>query len=669
MSSLQLAHIRSPRELDGVPLEDLEELCGQIRGALIDKVFQTGGHLGSNLGVVELTVALHRVFDFAYDRLVFDVSHQCYPHKMLTGRYQDFDRLRQTDGLSGFCNRDESVYDLLTAGHAGTAISFASGLAEGLIGSGIGSGEGASNRPDPWSVALVGDAGFAAGVSFEGLTQAADRKARMLVILNDNEWSIARSVGALARYLSRIRSSRTLQKTYESLKQMATSLPLVGSRLEEFGEVVRHTLVPGHVFEGLGVNYIGPLDGHDLGGVIDALERAQRIEGVTLLHFLTQKGKGYEPAGSDPERAHGVKPKAVPHAAASAATAATFAAAASAAATQKVPAPKPIPPSPARQAYTVHFRDALLELAEANPRIHAITAAMPSGTGLDRFAERFPARFHDTGITEQHAVAMAGGMATAGKRPVVAIYSTFLQRGYDQVFQEVALQRENVIFCLDRAGLVGQDGPTHMGLYDLAYLQAFPGMVLASPRDGLDLKRMLQAALDHGGPWALRWPRGTALMALASSLDVRPKLEAGRAECLRQGDGGTVFALGAMVEPALEAAKLLAAEGGPALTVWDARFAKPLDREAILAAAATGPWLATVEEHALAAGFGAAVAALLADAGVPCRLSRHGIGDHFVPHMTTRDEQLAMHALDPVSLAASWGQLHRATTASPRHPQ
>ncbi len=638
MASLQLAQLRSPRDLDGAPLEDLEDLCTQIRGALIDKVFQTGGHLGSNLGVVELTVALHRVFDFAYDRLVFDVSHQCYPHKMLTGRYHAFEGLRQTGGLSGFCSREESPYDMLTAGHAGTAISFAAGLAEGLVDAGRGAGEGGGDRPDPWAVALVGDAGFGAGVSFEGLTQAADRKARMLVVLNDNEWSIARSVGALARYLSRIRSSRTLQKTYESLKQMATSLPLVGSRLEEFGEVVRHTLVPGHVFEGLGVNYVGPLDGHDLPGVIDALERAQRIEGVTLLHFLTQKGRGYEPAGEDPERAHGVKPRV-------------------AEATAKVPAPKPVPPSPARKAYTAHFSDAILDLAARDERVHAITAAMPSGTGLGEFAARYPERFHDTGITEQHAVALAGGMATAGKRPVAAIYSTFLQRGYDQVFQEVALQKEDVILCLDRAGLVGQDGPTHMGLYDLAYLQAFPGMVLASPRDGLDIERMLQAALEHGGPWALRWPRGTALAAHATPANARPALDPGRAEKLREGEDGTVFALGAMVEPALQAAEDLASEGGPSLAVWDARFAKPLDREAILAAAAVGPWVATVEEHALAGGFGAAVAALLADAGIPCRLSRHGVGDHFVPHMSSRDEQLAALGLDAPGLAMAWREL------------
>jgi 1-deoxy-D-xylulose-5-phosphate synthase len=597
----------------------------------VEKVLRTGGHLGSNLGVVELTVALHTVFDFLKDRLVFDVSHQCYVHKMLTGRLNGFDDLRRTDGMSGFICRQESPYDLLTAGHAGTAISFASGLAEGLKGAG-----GGEDGGDPWSVAFVGDSGFGAGVSFEGLNQAADRNARLLVILNDNEWSIARSVGALARYLSRLRSSRTLHRGYERIKAMAKSLPLVGSRMEEFGEVVRHALIPGHVFEELGVNYIGPLDGHDLSGSIDAIQRARRIEGVTLLHFLTEKGRGYAPAGEDPERAHGISPPPF-----------------------KVPAPKPAfaaAEEVQRKAYTKVFGEAMCRIAERDQRVHAITAAMPSGTGLSAFAERFPERFHDTGITEQHAVAMAGGLATTGKRPVVAIYSTFLQRGYDQVFQEVALQEEDVILCLDRGGLVGQDGPTHMGLYDMAYLRPFPGMTLASPRDAVDLESMLDAGLKEGGPWALRWPRGDSPAEVGSPASLRPPMESGRAERLRQGTAGVVFALGAMVEPVLQAASQLQERFGHDLEVWDARFCKPLDREAILEAAERFPWMAVVEEHALSGGFGSAVAELLADAGQApvCHLSRHGVPDRFIPHMTSRDEQLAACGLDVDSLVTSW---------------
>jgi len=644
MSPLHLAQLQSPAELKGRSTEELESLCAEIRAALVEKVLKTGGHLGSNLGVVELTVALHTVFDFLKDRIVFDVSHQCYVHKMLTGRLEGFDNLRRTDGMSGFICRKESPYDLLTAGHAGTAISFASGLAEGLKGAG-----GGEDGGDPWSVAFVGDSGFGAGVSFEGLNQAADQNARLLVILNDNEWSIARSVGALARYLSRLRSSRTLHRGYERIKTLTKNLPVVGSRMEELGEVIRHVLIPGHVFEELGVNYIGPLDGHDLAGSIEAIQRARRIEGVTLLHFLTEKGKGYEPASSDPERAHGISPPPF-----------------------KVPAPKLDLAGQAaapRKAYTKSFGQILCKIAERDQRVHAITAAMPSGTGLSSFAEKFPERFHDTGITEQHAVAMAGGLATTGKRPVVAIYSTFLQRGYDQVFQEVALQEEDVIFCLDRGGLVGQDGPTHMGLYDMAYLRPFPGMTLASPRDAVDLENMLEAGLKFGGPWALRWPRGDSPAEVGSPASLRPAMEPGRAERLRQGEAGVVFALGAMVEPVLEAAARLERETGLSLEVWDARFCKPLDREAIVDAANRFSWMAAVEEHALTGGFTSAVAELLADAELTAApyLSRHGVPDRFIPHMTSRDEQMVLCKLDVDSLVASWKEslnLKRASSAA-----
>lgn len=637
MNPLHLAQLQSPQELQGRTPEELEALCAEMRNALVEKVFNTGGHLGSNLGVIELTVALHYTFDFLRDKLVFDVSHQCYPHKMLTGRYGDFPTLRQTGGMSGFACRKESPYDVLTAGHAGTAISFAAGLAAGMKGS------AAEGEEDPWAVAFVGDAGFSAGVSFEGLTQAADNNARLLVILNDNEWSIARSVGALARYLSRIRSSRTLHRTYDRLKSLAHSLPIVGSRMEEVGEVIRHVLIPGHVFEELGVNYIGPLDGHDVAGITDALERAKRIEGVTLLHFLTEKGRGYAPAGSDPERAHGVSPPL-----------------------SKVPAPraeiKLAPEESPRRSFTKIFGETLCAAADKDQRIHAITAAMPSGTGLGDFAERFPDRFHDTGITEQHAVALAGGMATVGKRPVLAIYSTFMQRGYDQVFQEIVLQEESVLMCLDRAGLVGQDGPTHMGLYDMAYMRPFPGIVLASPRDGVDMVRMMLQSLASTGPWALRWPRGTTPDELGSPASMRPPMEPGTAELLRAGDRGAVFALGAMVEIALDAAAQLQANTGLEVEVYDARFCKPLDREAMLGAAARFGWIATVEEHAAAGGFGSAVAELLADASTTqphtanCRVSRHGVPDRFIEHMTSRDEQLQVCGLDAASLAQAWAE-------------
>lgn len=628
MKPLHVCNINSPADLEGRSLAELEALCAEMRHFLIEKVNTSGGHLGSNLGVVELSVALHKVFDFATDKLVFDVSHQCYPHKILTGRAEGFNSLRQSNGMSGFISREESDYDVLTAGHAGTSISFASGLAAGFKGS-------AADGDDPWSVALIGDAAFGSGVAFEGINQAADQNARMIVVLNDNEWSIAKSVGAMARYLSRIRSSQTLHKTYERLSALAHKLPIVGNRMDEIGEVLRHVMVPGHIFEELGVNYIGPLDGHDLDVVTDALERAKKFDGVTLVHFLTEKGKGFAPASDDPERAHGVKPSS------------------------KVPAAKSPGPGSSTQSFTAAFSNCLCDLADKNQHVHAITAGMPSGTGLGEFAERFPERFHDTGITEQHAVALAGGLATAGKRPVVAIYSTFLQRGYDQVFQEVALQNESVVFCLDRAGLVGQDGPTHMGLYDIAYLRAFPGVTLCAPRDAADLGRMLNLAVDSTGPWAIRWPRADAAAESFIPSSLRDPIVAGKAELLLDGDSGAVFAFGEVVNNAIIAAERLKEEHGISLAVYDARFAKPLDEQTIIQAASKFDFIATVEEHSVIGGFGSAVAELLANNSrhqgkSQCRHSIHGVPDNFIAHMTTRDEQLQRCGLDPESLLQSW---------------
>jgi len=628
MKPPRLSDIQSPKDIQGLEIPELEVLCEEMRAALIEKVFQSGGHLGSNLGVVELVVGLHRAFDFSRDKIVFDVGHQSYPHKILTGRFGQFSTLRQTGGLSGFCSRSESPYDVLTAGHAGTAISFAAGLAEGFRGT------AAKNQVDPWAVAFVGDSGFASGVAFEGLTQAAERKARMLVVLNDNEWSIAKSVGALARYLSRIRSSRTLNLVYDRLANLAHRIPAIGSRMDEFGEVIRHVLVPGHVFEELGVNYIGPLDGHDLSQVEDAIHRAKKLEGVTLCHFLTEKGKGYEPARSDPERAHGVSPRKVPSPTNLAARAA----------------------APERKSFTASFAKSLFQLAQVDTRILAITAGMPSGTGLTEFAKEYPDRFFDTGITEQHAVAMAGGLATAGKKPFVAIYSTFLQRGFDQVFQEVALQNEDVVFCMDRAGLVGQDGPTHQGLYDMAYLRTLPGITLASPRDEVDMARMLAASISHGGPWALRWPRGTASPCLGNPSELRPPMQPGLAERLREGKDGVVFVLGAMVEPALEAAENLSKNGGLEIEVWDARFCRPLDTGALANAARRHAWLGTVEEHSLNGGFGSAVAETLADLKLPIRLLRLGVPDQWILHMSNREEQLEQCGLSVNQIEESWRQ-------------
>src|SRR5262245_60231930 len=529
-----LERIQSPRDLVPLRPEERRELCEEIRAFLLDSVQRTGGHLGSNLGVVELTVALHTVFDFRRDRLVWDVSHQGYVHKLLTGRQGRFASLRQTGGLCGFTNPRESSYDLFHTGHAGTSISLGLGLALAT----------AHEAERPHVVSVIGDASLGAGVAFEAINHAGALGARMLVVLNDNEWSISKSVGALARYLTRIRSARVVQRAQQEIHGLLQSIPLIGGKvehvIEQVREVLRHSIVQGHVFEELGVTYVGVMDGHVENYLVENLERVRQLDGVVLLHALTQKGKGHPKALSHPERVHAAKGEA-PRAQAGHRVAPDGG---------KIEhAPKRAPAGPA---FTKVFGEALIGLAERDLRVHAITAGMPSGTGLSDFAERFPTRFHDVGICEQHGVAMAAGMAKGGLRPVAAIYSTFLQRAYDQVFQEVALQSLPVVFCLDRAGLVGQDGPTHNGVFDLAYLRTLPHFVRAAPRDASDLQRMLDLAVRHDhGPVALRWPRGECPLDESIPAAERREMRVGTAEVLREGDELVLWGLGPLVRECL----------------------------------------------------------------------------------------------------------------------
>ena len=631
-----LDRIRSPQDLMSFGPAELTAVCAELRRFLLDSVQSTGGHLGSNLGVVELTVALHHVFDFRRDRLVLDTSHQSYPHKVLTGRRGRFPTLRQTGGLCGFSNPEESDYDLFHTGHAGTSISLATGLAMGL-----------RHEPNPpHAVAVIGDASLGAGVAFEALNHAGASGLRMLVVLNDNEWSISKSVGSLAKYLSRIRSNRVVQRAQQEIHNLIASIPLIGDRVErtldEVREVLRHTIVAGHVFEELGVTYVGPLDGHDVGYLVEKLERVRELDGVVLLHTLTEKGKGHPKAATHPERVHAAKPPS------------------------GKPATKPESPKPespkveperfsgtplsAGPAFTQAFGEALMDLAERDLRVHAITAGMPSGTGLLEFAERFPTRFHDTGITEQHAVAMAAGMAKAGLRPVCAIYSTFLQRAYDQVFQEVCLQGLPVVFAMDRAGLVGQDGPTHNGVFDTAYLRTLPGIVLAAPRDATDLARMLELGLTLPGPLALRWPRAQAPAHERVHPDERAKMVPGLAEVLLEDGELVLWAFGSLVGEALLAAERLR-QRGVSVGVVDARFAKPLDEDLLGVHLRERRFLVTVEEHQRAGGFGSAV--LEAAARVPgarAQVRNLAIADRYVEHATTREEQLAASGLDAASI-------------------
>jgi len=632
-----LARVSDPSDVRALDADDVPLLCDDVRSFLLETVQATGGHLGSNLGIVELTVALHRVFDFKRDRLIFDVSHQAYPHKVLTGRKGRFGTLRRTGGLCGFTHPDESDYDLFHTGHAGTSVSLGLGLATAL----------AREVDAPHVVSVIGDASLGAGVAFEALNHAGATKQRLLVVLNDNEWSISKSVGSLSRYLSRIRTSRLVQRAGQETRSLIEALPLIGRRaskaFDDLGEVMRHAFVPGHVFEELGVRYVGPVDGHDVALLEETLRRVRDLEGVVLLHVLTEKGKGHPDGPSHPERVHAVKgQKAVR--------------------TERVPekleAPKVIavvdrPSAESATPYTKAFAEALIDLAERDVRVHALTAGMPSGTGLDAFGARYPARFHDTGICEQHAVAMAAGMAKAGLRPVAAIYSTFLQRGYDQVFQEVALQDLPVTFALDRCGPVGQDGPTHNGVFDIAYLRTLPNFVLAAPRDGTDVRRMvdLAARVDH--PFALRFPRANVVAREVIAEGERRPMVPGTAEVLREGEALTVWAYGSMVGSALDAAQSLAARGIE-VGVVDARFAKPLDEDLLTRQLRTHRFLVTLEDHQRAGGFGSAV--LEAASRVPeldaplARVKVLGIPDRYLEHMSSRDEQLAEVGLDAAGL-------------------
>ncbi len=625
--------IASPLDLKRLSRDELPRLCDEIRAFLLESVERTGGHLGSNLGIVELSVALHYVFDFRRDRCVWDVSHQSYVHKILTGRRELFSTLRQTDGLCGFTHPRESEYDLFHTGHAGTSISLGLGLALGT----------AHERDRPHVVSVIGDASLGAGVAFEALNHAGAIGERMLVVLNDNEWSISRSVGALARYLTRIRSARVVQRAQEELHGLLQAIPVIGSKIEDLlaqvREVLRHTIVQGHVFEELGVTYVGPVDGHDVKYLVESLERVRRLDGVVLLHCLTEKGKGHPKASTHPERVHAASPSVKQ--------------AAGKPELGKIE-PKAAPPAAAGPSYTKAFATALQTLAERDVRVHAITAGMPSGTGLTEFAERLPNRFHDVGICEQHAVAMAAGLAKAGLRPVAAIYSTFLQRAYDQVFQEVALQALPVVFCLDRAGLVGQDGPTHNGVFDIAYLRALPNFVLAAPRDATDMRRMLEMALRHeSGPLALRFPRDNCpseeRIPAAERADLRP----GKAEVLVEGQDVVIWAYGALVRQALEACERLRKRGVDAGLV-DARFAKPLDEELLGGDLRRARLVLAVEEHQRAGGFGAAVCEFAARfPETRARVRQLGVPDRFIEHMSSREEQLRSVGLDAEGIEKS----------------
>lgn len=601
-----LDQINEPNDLKSIPKEALPQLAQEIREKILAVVADKGGHLGASLGAVELTIALHTVFDAPKDRFVWDTGHQAYPHKLLTGRRDLFSTLRQYQGISGFLSRAESPYDTFGAGHAGTSISAALGMVEARD----------HQKGKYHVIAIIGDGSMTAGMAYEALNHAGALKRDLIVVLNDNEMSISKNVGAFSAYLNRIITGPLYTKVRSETAHLLKNIPKIGEPMfraaKRAEESVKGLITPGLLFEEMGFRYIGPIDGHRLDHLLTTFENVKQLDGPLLVHLITKKGKGYTPAEADPAGFHGTSAFDL--------------------STGVVKKKAALP------TYTGVFAGSLIKLAKKDPKIVAITAAMPEGTGLSKFAKEFPDRFYDVGIAEQHGVTLAAGMAADGLRPVVAIYSTFLQRAYDQIVHDVALQNLPVVFCLDRAGLVGEDGPTHNGAFDVAYLRAIPNLTLMAPKDENELQQMLATAVEQPGPVAIRYPRGEGV---GVSLDENPALLAiGKGELLK-GDSSeewdvALVALGSMVSPAMAAAGLLEAEG-IAVGVVNARFVKPIDRELLVSIANRCRKIVTIEEHALAGGFGEAVLAALEEekgAGrIPqVEVRRIGIPDQFIEH-------------------------------------
>ena len=592
-----LERIDEPEKLHSLSTEELEALAAELRERIVSTVSRTGGHLAPSLGAVELTLALYSVLHLPVDKVVWDVGHQAYTHKILTGRRERFSSLRQWQGITGFPSRAESEYDAFGVGHASTSISAALGMA--IARDLRGRGE--------HIVAVIGDGAMTGGEAFEALNHAGDIGTNLIVVLNDNGMSIDFNVGAMSEYLSRIRVAPQYNRAKEDIKGFLRSIPHIGDTVvktaEYIKEGVKSVLVPGGLFEEMGFAYIGPIDGHNIRLMRDVFSEACMLDGPILVHVRTRKGRGYLPAETEPDKFHGVG---------------KFDAATGAV--------KKDPSAPA--SYTSVFGDALIELAQEMPGVTAITAAMPSGTGLKKFGERYPKRFFDVGIAEEHAVTLAAGMAAAGLHPVAAIYSTFAQRAYDQLMHDVCLQNLPVTLCLDRGGLVGEDGPTHHGVFDLSYLRTMPGMTVFVPKDENELRDMLYTAVHMDSPTAIRYPRGAGL-GVPISEGFR-EIEIGKAEILLEGDDVALLAVGTMVDAAKKAAALLG-EKGVRASVVNMRFVKPIDTAAADAAAKKNRLIVTLEENALPGGFGSAVAEYMADAGHRTPLLRIGVPDRFVP--------------------------------------
>ncbi len=604
-----LDQINSPADLRKLPEAELDKVALEVRERMIDVISRVGGHFAPGLGVVELTVALHYVFQTPRDKIIWDVGHQGYPHKILTGRNVNFDRIRQKDGPSGFLMRHESEYDVFGAGHAATSISAALGMAAARD----------LNGEDFKVVAVIGDGALTSGIAYEALNNAGHTDRDIIVILNDNEMSISRNVGAIHKYLTRIVTNPFYNKLRDTVKDVLHKSETMESFAVRLEESAKSLLTPGTLFEELGFRYVGPLDGHDLPGLIAAFRQVRKWGGPRLLHVITKKGKGYPVAEQNPVVWHGATP---------------FDKISGEMAQKKAGLP----------AYTSVFGKGLVELGAQFPKLSVITAAMPSGTGTGLFGDAYPDRYFDVGIAEGHAVTFAAGLATEGIRPVAAIYSTFLQRAYDSIIHDVAIQKLPVVFAMDRAGLVGNDGPTHMGLYDIAYMLAVPNMTITAPKDGAELLALTRLGVQHtAGPFCVRYPRDNVPAAVPAVSEI-PPVEYGTWEILRAGHGIALLAVGTMVLPALDVANALAAEGIDA-SVINCRFIKPLDEDTLAWVTQHHDAIVTIEEGTVVNGFGATIAARV---DLPVEIM--GVPDRIIEH-ANRDQQLAEVGLDAPAIS------------------
>ena len=619
-----LDNIRQPRDVKKLSLSDLDQLAAEIRELLVHTISENGGHLAPNLGVVELTLALHKIFDSPQDKFIWDVGHQSYVHKILTGRRDQFHTIRRLGGISGFPKRKESDHDAFDTGHSSTSLSAALGLALARD----------LTKQKHQVIAIIGDGSLTGGQAFEALNHIGHLGTRLTVILNDNEMSIARNVGALSEYLTKLRTAPTYSRVKHDLEYIMRRIPAIGDSVAKTAERVKDSLkyflVPGVIFEELGFTYIGPVDGHNFPSLLEVFQQTKNMEGPVLIHVITQKGKGYAPAECNASQFHGIGPFCI--------------------------GSGEIRKNDTKPTYTAVFGNTLVEMAEKNNDIVAITAAMPEGTGLKKFALKFPQRIWDTGIAEQHAVTLAAGLATAGKKPVVALYSTFLQRAFDQALHDVCLQNLPVIFAVDRGGVVGEDGPTHHGIFDFSFLRFVPNISIMAPKDEAELRNMLVTAEAMNGPVAIRYPRGSGTGADITGPPAI--LPVGQGEELTMDGQVAVLAIGSMVYLCLQAAEILAAEGIHCRVV-NARFVKPLDETLIRRLARETACMVTVEDHCLAGGFGSAVLECINSQHLAwVKVLRLGWPDQFI-EQGTRAELLNKYGLDATGISAAVRNFYR----------